>query len=66
MASGTRTAVVLSEKSLQTARSPLGRGSTAEIGSKVGSEAPGALVSWNPDVPPIFLIFALNPSVDDA
>lgn len=28
--------------------SPLGRGSTAGIGSKVGSEAPGALTSFNP------------------
>lgn len=29
---------------------PLGHGSTAGIGSKVGSEAPGALTSFNPDV----------------
>lgn len=34
--------------------SPLGHGSTAGIGSKVGSEAPGALTSFNPSVAPGF------------
>ena len=33
---------------------PLGHGSTAGIGSKVGSEAPGALTSFNPDPVPGF------------
>jgi len=34
--------------------SPLGHGSTAGIGSKVGSEAPGALTSFNPEPVPGF------------
>jgi hypothetical protein len=43
------------------ASGPLGRGSTAGIGSKVGSEAPGVLVLWNPDVPRRFLAHLMTP-----
>lgn len=39
---------------MKEASSPLGHGSTAGIGSKVGSEAPGALTSFNPDPVPGF------------
>jgi len=46
-----RRSVARPEKKLS---SPLGHGSTAGIGSKVGSEAPGALTSFNPEAVPGF------------